>query len=360
MFYNYRPYVSVAQRRANAKKDMDKLRKKGANVQPIEIEGRTIARTFWGKAWCSHLEGFSDYSNRLPRGRTYVRNGSVCHLEVQKGLVKAIVSGSELYNITIKISPLRKPKWTKIQIKCAGEIGSILELLQGKISSGVMSAVTNDREGLFPQSNEIDLNCDCPDSAYMCKHIAAVLYGVGARLDHSPELLFLLRNVNYEDLITADIAIPTGKTGGRKLKGDLSALFDVDVDLAIKPKRPVKKISDTKAVNKPAKRSSSKAKTKAKVKTKIKVNVDRKVKKLVKKANTPTLKKPKAITAAAIKRLRKSLELNNTQFSKLLMVSPSTVKNWELKTGKLNLRDSNRERICLILAMSREDALKLL
>lgn len=336
---------------------MDKLRKKGANIQPIEIEGRTIARTFWGKAWCSHLEGFSDYDNRLPRGRTYVRNGSVCHLEVQKGLVKAIVSGSELYNITIDISPLKKSKWEKIQSKCSGEIGSMLELLQGKISSGIMSVVTNDREGLFPLSEEIDLNCDCPDGAYMCKHIAAVLYGVGARLDHSPELLFLLRDVNYEDLITAKIEIPKGTSGGRKLKGDLSALFDIDVD--VKPRRPVKKSSETKEVNKPDKRSKSKVTTNAKVKIKSKVNVDRKVKASVKTVKKPTIKKPKAITAAAVKRLRKTLELNNAQFAKLLMVSPSTVKSWELKTGKLNLKDHNRERVLVVLAMSKEKALKL-
>ncbi|MBL4868731.1 MAG: hypothetical protein JKY67_20400, partial [Pseudomonadales bacterium] len=135
MYGKYPPYVSVAKRREKAKRAMDKLRKKGAIIRPIEIEGRAIATTFWGKAWCSHLESFSDYSNRLPRGRTYARNGSVCHLNVEQGVIEGIVSGSALYNIKVEIKPLAKSKWRKLQEKCAGEIGSLLELLQGRISS---------------------------------------------------------------------------------------------------------------------------------------------------------------------------------------------------------------------------------
>lgn len=97
------PYVPVAQRRANALCEMARLRKKGKDIQPVRIEGRILARSFWGKGWCDHLESFSDFENRLPRGRTYVRSGSVCHLDIQPGRIEAIVSGSELYNIHIDI-----------------------------------------------------------------------------------------------------------------------------------------------------------------------------------------------------------------------------------------------------------------
>jgi uncharacterized Zn finger protein len=183
------PYVSVAERRRRAKKKMDALRKKGVDIQPVEIEGRKIAQSFWGEAWCEHLESFSDFANRLPRGRTYVRNGSVCHLAIAKGHVEAKVSGSELYNVNGR---------------CSGRIGTLLELLQGRLSDEVMGVVTDRKEGLFPLPGEISFHCSCPDSARMCKHIAAVFYGVGSRLDARPELLFLLRGVNQEELIQAD------------------------------------------------------------------------------------------------------------------------------------------------------------
>ncbi|VAX05293.1 zinc finger, SWIM-type, partial [hydrothermal vent metagenome] len=233
-------YVPVAQRRAKADKAMQKLGKKGLKIEPIKTEGRKIARTFWGKAWCDHLEKFSDYENRLPRGRTYVRNGSVCHLAISKGSIEAIVSGSELYNINIDITPLSAKKWQKVREQCAGQIGSMLELLQGRFSDNVMKIVTDPEDGLFPQPSEIKLDCDCPDWADMCKHIAAVLYGVGARLDQQPELLFLLRNVDQEALISAELDItsaPSDKGKRRLATADLSNLFDIEMDEPVKPRR---------------------------------------------------------------------------------------------------------------------------
>ena len=202
--YGWRPYVSVAERRRKAAKKMDALRKKGVDVQPVEIAGRKIAKSFWGEAWCGHLESFSDFANRLPRGRTYVRNGSVCHLAVAKGRVEAKVSGSELYDVKIEITTLPHKQWSAIKGRCGGQIGSLLELLQGRLSDHVMAVVTDRQDGLFPSPKEISLKCSCPDWAVMCKHVAAVLYGVGARLDTKPELLFLLRGVNHEELIEAD------------------------------------------------------------------------------------------------------------------------------------------------------------
>jgi uncharacterized Zn finger protein len=185
-------------------KKMDTLRKKGVNVQPVEINGRKIAQSFWGEAWCEHLESFSDFENRLPRGRTYVRNGAVCHLAIAKGHVEAKVSGSELYDVKVVITPLQEKKWKAIKGRCSGRIGSLLELLQGRLSHEVMGVVTDRKEGLFPLPGEMTFRCSCPDWASMCKHVAAVLYGVGSRLDAKPELLFLLRGVNQEELIQAD------------------------------------------------------------------------------------------------------------------------------------------------------------
>ena len=170
---------------------MNRLRKKGKDIQPVEIEGRTIARSVWGKRWCDHLESYSDYANRLPRGRAYVRNGSVCHLEVHPGRIDAIVSGSELYTVSVQIKKLKAAVWKSIKARCSGQIASMLELLQGKLSRQVMSVVSDRERGLFPKPREIDFTCTCPDWATMCKHVAAVLYGAGSRLDRHPEALFL-------------------------------------------------------------------------------------------------------------------------------------------------------------------------
>ncbi len=235
------PYVSIEKRHARAEKKVAALRKKGTKINPVEITGRTITKTFWGKAWCSHLEGFSDYDNRLPRGRAYVRGGSVCHLEIGKGRISAMVSGSHIYQVEVTIRPLPEKRWRNIQKDCSGGISSLLELLQGKLSDNVMKAVTNPVSGLFPHPREIEFNCDCPDWAGMCKHIAAVFYGIGARLDCSPELLFLLRGVNHQDLIAKRVKIsqPTGKKSA--VVGDLSSIFGIELDEDVELGKPIKK-----------------------------------------------------------------------------------------------------------------------
>ncbi|MGP8237235.1 MAG: SWIM zinc finger family protein [Limisphaerales bacterium] len=215
-YYGFRPYLPVAERRAKAARELAKLAKKnGQASSPVLLDGSKIASTFWGKAWCDNLEAYSDYANRLPRGRSYVRNGSVVHLEVSQGKVTARVSGSSLYKIEIKIKPLAPSLWKSIQSECAGKIDSLIELLQGKLSSSVMQIVTRPERGLFPTPKEIELDCSCPDWADLCKHVAASLYGVGARLDQSPELLFLLRGVDPADLISQASAAETVRQSAR-------------------------------------------------------------------------------------------------------------------------------------------------
>src|SRR5437899_6327327 len=131
MYYGWRPYVPVATRRQQAGREMAKLRKKGHAVAPVLIEGRTIARTFWGEAWCDNLERYSDFANRLPRGRTYVRNGSVVDLQVAPGSVTALVSGSEMYDVKVTVAPVPRSRWNAICKDCSGAIDSLVELLQG-------------------------------------------------------------------------------------------------------------------------------------------------------------------------------------------------------------------------------------
>jgi uncharacterized Zn finger protein len=235
MYYEWQPYVPVAERRRKAQREMDMLKKKGHPVSPVVIEGSAIAKTFWGKAWCDNLTRYSDYSNRLPRGRTYVRNGSVVDLQIDSGEVRAMVSGSEIYRVDVTVSALKKVLWTSVCTDCAGAIDSLVELLQGRFSKGVMERICQQQTGLFPSSSEIEFSCSCPDSAYMCKHVAAVLYGIGARLDQQPELLFKLRKVNENDLIAKagkGLPLSKGKPAREKVlqSDDLSQLFGLELD----------------------------------------------------------------------------------------------------------------------------------
>ena len=194
-------YVSVAERRKKAQRETEKRAKKGQKLAPVAILGPRIAKTFWGKAWCDNLERYSDYANRLPRGRTYVRNGSVIDLHVGAGRISAQVMGSDLYRIQVSVTELPPARWRALAKACTGSIDSLVELLQGRFSQHVMQRICATGIGLFPSPKEIKFSCSCPDWAAMCKHVAAVLYGVGARLDSQPELLFTLRKVDATDLV---------------------------------------------------------------------------------------------------------------------------------------------------------------
>jgi uncharacterized Zn finger protein len=235
-FWGFRPYVSVAQRQAKAAKQIAKLKKQGRAVSPVITEGRKIATSFWGKAWCDNLERYSDFDNRLPRGRSYVNNGLVIDLKLTRGKVEALVSGSELYTVKIEIAVAAPARWTAICSDCAGSVGSIVELLQGKLSKNVMERVCRDADGLFPAPKEITMSCSCPDWADMCKHVAATLYAVGARLDRDPDLLFTLRGVDRSALVStgADMSITEMAAGSeRVLAGDdVAALFGLTLEAA--------------------------------------------------------------------------------------------------------------------------------
>jgi uncharacterized Zn finger protein len=233
-YYEWHAYVPVAEKRRQAERKLAKLKKQGRSVAPVRIEGRTITKSFWGKSWCVNLERYSDYENRLPRGRTYVRNGSVIDLQIAKGEISAMVAGSELYQIKITIAPVTQARWKSICQDCAGSVDSLVELLQGRLAKGVMDRVCREGDGLFPSPTEIKLSCSCPDWADMCKHVAAALYGVGARLDEKPQLLFVLRNVDENELLASAGQAPPLKTaasGTAKVldESDVAALFGLEM-----------------------------------------------------------------------------------------------------------------------------------
>ena len=270
-FYGFRPYVSVGTRRALAARELAKLRKKGRNLSPVVIEGRKIARTFWGEAWCDNLERYSDFANRLPRGRTYARNGSVVDLQIGSGTVAALVSGTSMYDVRVTVAPVPPARWTAMCRDCSGAIDSLVELLQGRFSTNVMTRLCQDKAGLFPSPREIQFTCSCPDWASMCKHVAAVLYGIGARLDDEPQLLFTLRKVDQQDLIAkagSDLSKTKMPAGAKVLVDeDLSAMFGIEMAPANAAEQP----SITSSLKAAAKTSVEPlAKTKTKTKTKAK------------------------------------------------------------------------------------------
>ncbi|MHB8764226.1 MAG: helix-turn-helix domain-containing protein [Deferrisomatales bacterium] len=340
------PYVPVGVRRAKAARKVEALRKKGRKIEPVTIEGRKIARTFWGEAWCTHLEGFSDYANRLPRGRTYVRNGSVCHLGIEAGRIDALVCGSELYEVRVEISPLAPPRWAGVKARCAGQIGSLLDLLRGRLSKGVMAVVTDRGEGLFPLPGEIRFHCTCPDWAAMCKHVAAVLYGVGARLDQSPELLFRLRGVDQGELIAAEadaVAAATGRGTRRRriAAGDLSGVFGIDLAGEGDGAAPGPPAAAPEPSEPTARRSRGRAAAPAEQP------------RAPRKATGRAPSAPSPETGEAVARLRGALGLTRGELARLLGVSAASVGNWERAEGRLNLQARTAEALRAAAGLTR-------
>jgi uncharacterized Zn finger protein len=233
MYLGLKRYVPVAVRRQKTERAVAKLQKKGRVLLPIAAYRGAIAKSFWGKAWCQNLERYSDYSNRLPRGRTYLRNGSVIDLKIGPGEVSAQVMGSSLYRIAVRIEAVVGAHWQAIAGDCARSIDTLVELLQGQLSTSVMERIIRPGTGLFPSPKDISFRCSCPDSAAMCKHVAATLYGIGARLDAEPELLFVLRKVDAKELIAraGESGAPVQKLPGADRILDsskLAAVFGID------------------------------------------------------------------------------------------------------------------------------------
>jgi uncharacterized Zn finger protein len=233
----YPPYVSVGQRKAQGALALGRLlRKSKREAEPIVIahRRRQLTTTFWGRAWAENLERYADLANRLPRGRAYLRNGSVLDLRISEGRIEAYVAGSELYRVTIGIAPLARMRWRRIIARCTGRIDSLVGLLRGELSDDVLAVLTHAKDGLFPEPREITLDCSCPDQAGVCKHLAAVLYGIGVRLDARPELFFVLRRVDQAELLssatTGAVARPRAKAGKRIADDRLSAIFGIELE----------------------------------------------------------------------------------------------------------------------------------
>ena len=241
-------FSDAKEAKARIKREIAKRQKKGEPFKVLEApSGNTkLVKTFWGKAWNENLESYRDYEYRLPRGRSYLRQGNVYNLRIQPGKVTAVVAGSELYDVSVTIAPLTKGHWNAIKELCEGQVASMLDLLGGKLGDGVLKIITDPERGLFPKPKEIKFSCSCPDHADMCKHVAATLYGAGVKLDTQPDLFFILRSADPTELISTN-AITAPVTSDAALAGeDLSALFGIEIDAPVEeatppPKKPGRK-----------------------------------------------------------------------------------------------------------------------
>jgi DNA-binding transcriptional regulator YiaG len=238
----------------------------------------------------------------------------------------------------------------------------MLELLQGQLSDQVMAIVTDRHHGLFPQPGEMTLDCSCPDWAGMCKHVAAGLYGVGSRLDQQPELLFLLRGVDAEELIAAEIALPDADavTAGDTLADEqLGAIFGIDLDTEADtdpaPQTPVQKhprstrrIAATKTRQQahtvpvrniaPATPPAGHSPHTARQGTRQKLSPPPATTPIRASAKVATGTPKIRPTGKSVARLRKKQELSVAQFAAQLGVSPATVYRWKATQGSLNLQ----------------------
>lgn len=272
--YGYPKYISVGERQAKAARKIEQLKKKNPNISPVEIQGTKLAHSWWGISWNKNLEGYADYSNRIGRGKSYVRHGAVLDLKIEQGKILSLVQGSSAYKVKITIDKLKPTVWAAIVNECRGKIDSLGDLVDGKLPRAMESLLTDSKNGIFPSPSEIKFDCSCPDSAYMCKHVAATLYGVGTRLDNDPSLFFTLRGVKMETLVSqtlkneADTLLNRARssskaTGGSKnskriiKNADLSSAFGIEMEDETENVPPPK----TKAV--PAKKRVSKLKPKS-------------------------------------------------------------------------------------------------
>lgn len=222
----------------NASESIKKDKKRGKENHPVVIQGRKIAKTWWGEAWCENLERYADYESRLDRGKRYVRTGAVIDLDIKKGKVLARVQGRRKapYKVEIRISPISEERCQSIIEKCGNKIENLETLLNGGFPEDLKSLFL-DKNGLFPSSREISFQCSCPDWALMCKHVAAVLYGIGARFDEDPLLFFELRGIDVNRFV--DVALENkvekmlqnaDRKSDRILETvDYTSLFGVDI-----------------------------------------------------------------------------------------------------------------------------------
>ena len=174
---------------------------------------------------------------------------------------------------------------------------------------------------------EITLDCDCPDGAVCCKHVAAVLYGIGARLDAEPELFFTLRGVDPQSIISAETVVDTltSDASSELASSDLGDVFGISLDAEVPPE----------TVDEPVERLAPTPKLRPRYPEKTAVTAD---------PNTPTI----------FKETRKRLGLTQTEFAKRLGTNQATIS--AIERGGKNLRAAKLlDRVKMLAAEAKDE-----
>ena len=333
----YGPYVSVAQKKAQAKNLARRLQEERPDLRLVCPQGRTIAASFWGKAWCRHLKTYADHVNRIGRGRSYVLNSAVCHLEVSSGRLEALVAGSHghPYKVTVTVQPVGQSQWRAITEACAGRVGSMLDLLSGRFPKEIMARVSDPETGLFPKLGELKFACSCPDWAQMCKHVAAVLYALGHRLDEEPELLFTLRGVDPGELANLQALGQVASAGApADISAEaLSAMLGIELDMGT-GKPPTRRKASP----------SPKAAPQRPVAPRAKATPRRPV-------APPAFANPERLKGLEIAALRKKMKLTVAEFAAALGSAPVSVARWEAQKIPA-LHQSSKDKLLALAAKS--------
>ncbi len=207
-YWNSEYYSQPTEKQLKAKVEETnkKAKKKGKTLEPVIIEGKKIVNSWWGKAWCENLERYADYASRLSRGKRYVKSGAVVDLKIGEGVVLAKVQGTRKtpYIVEVHIDPVDEDKMQTLIDQCTKKIENLEQLVNGTFPEELKELFIS-QNGLFPNPREISFSCSCPDWAVLCKHVAAVLYGIGSRFDQDPLLFFELRGIDVNRFIDTTI-----------------------------------------------------------------------------------------------------------------------------------------------------------
>ena len=193
-------YTTVASLKARAARATKTLK----DAEPVipHPHTRKMCLTWWGQEWCNNLESYADYRSRLERGRRYVRSNTVVDLKIFANQVKAKVQGTDLYEVTVDFAKPKPADIEKIKKLTGNRIANVEMLLKGNFPDELKELFTQNKPGLFPTPEEIKFDCDCLDWADMCKHVAAVMYGIGIRIDADPLQFFKLRGIDIDEFLT--------------------------------------------------------------------------------------------------------------------------------------------------------------
>ena len=167
----------------------------------IEMASRPITKTWWGEKWLDALKGV-DYANRIGRGKTYANTGRVYDIIINDNLALAKVKGNyqSFYNVSVEFKQFSQSEKNTI-IKAIYENPTVMSaLLNRKLPREVYDLLKSQNVNVFPTSHrDLNTDCNCPDYATICKHIAGLVYMIALEIDKDPFLIFKLRGLDLLD-----------------------------------------------------------------------------------------------------------------------------------------------------------------